>query len=102
MRPSKPNYSCENKPVENVLWFGTSISKSLDKNRIENDLNINLKIVRAYGIECENNQRFPHMNFTDTVPKALVNENPDAIVLQGGSIEITNNDVSLLDYINKE
>ena len=29
-----------------------------------------------------------------SVPKALVNENPDAIVLQGGSIEITNNDVT--------
>ena len=75
------------------MWVGTSISKVLDINKFEKDTNSNLKIVKAYGIKAENNQRFPASNFTNVVPKVIASEDPDAIVLQTGSIEISNIDV---------
>ena len=49
--------------------------------------------VKAFGIQKESNQLYPEQNFARIVPKVLENENPDAIVLQTGSIEITNLDV---------
>ena len=78
---------------ENTLWFGTSISIVLDKKKFKQDTNTNLKFVKAYGIKAEDNQRFPESNFTDTVPRVLEKENPEAIILQTGSIEISNFDV---------
>ena len=87
------NESTENLTFENIVWVGTSISKVLDINKFEKDTNSNLKIVKAYGIKAENNQRFPASNFTNVVPKVIASEDPDAIVLQTGSIEISNIDV---------
>ena len=79
--------------INNVVWFGTSISKALNKSMFERDMHVNLKVVKAYGIQAEKNQRCPESNFTDIVPKVVENENPDAIILQTGSIEISNIDV---------
>jgi hypothetical protein len=83
----------ENKQVENVVWIGTSVSYVLDKKKFQNDTKTNLKNVKAYGIKAEANQRYPELNFTKIVPKVVKNENPDAIVMQTGSIEIPNIDV---------
>ena len=104
-KPKKP-YSeavkAKNKPIFKIVWLGTSISKVLDQKKFEKDTKTNLKVIKAYGIKKEQNQRFPASNFTDIVPKVIKNENPDAIVLQTGSIEITNIDVkkALMDPSN--
>ena len=90
---------------DNIVWIGTSISNVLDREKFEKDTNTKLKVVKAYGIKREGNQRFPASNFTDTIPKVVENEKPDAIILQTGSIEITNIDVkkALMDpYKNIE
>ena len=34
----------------NVVWVGTSISKSLDKKKFEKDTNANEKFVKAFSI----------------------------------------------------
>ena len=92
----------KSKSIKNMVWIGTSVSKVLDQKKFEKDTNTNLKVVKAYGIKKEQNHRFPASNFTDTVPKVIKNENPDAIILQTGSIEITNIDVkkALMDPNN--
>ena len=75
------------------MWTGSSVSNVLDNKKFQNDTKTNLKTVKAYGIKSDSNQRYPELNFTTIVPKVVNNENPDAIVLQTGSIEITNIDV---------
>ena len=79
---------------EKISWIGTSISKALDKDKFEKDLNIQLKITRAYCIEEEENARFKKKHFREIVPKVVEKEDPDTIVLQTGSIEISNIDVN--------
>ena len=78
---------------KNIVWIGTSISKALDSKKLEEDTNMKVKVVKSYGIKRECNQRFPASNFTEMVPKVIKQDNPDAVVLQTGSIEITNIDV---------
>ena len=78
---------------ENIIWFGTSISKALDRTKFERDTKTKVKFVKAFGIRGEENQFYPDKNFADTVPKEVEQSKPDAIVLQGGSIEISNIDV---------
>ena len=81
------------KAIKNIVWVGISISKVLDKNKFQSDTNTSLKAIKAYGIKRDENQCFPASNFTDTVPRVIKQDNPDAIILQTGSIEITNIDV---------
>ena len=86
----------DNKSVEKaekVLWIGSSLSKSLDIHKFQRDTKTRLKNVKAYGIKKEKNQLFPEMNFTDIVPDVMKDEDPDTIVLEGGSIEISDIDV---------
>ena len=79
--------------AEKVLWFGSSLSKSLDIHKFQRDTKTRVKNVKAYGIKKEENQLVPEMNFTDIVPDIMKDEDPDTIVLEGGSIEISNIDV---------
>ena len=92
--PKKQNIDVENisarKASKNVIWFGTSISKALNKTKLEMDTNTNVNFVKAFGIKAEVDQFYPESNFTDTVDKVLETYNPDAIVLQTGSIKISN------------
>ena len=83
----------ENKQVKNVVWIGTTVCNVLDEKKFQNDTKTNLKTVKAYGIKAETNQRFSELNFAKIVPMVVKNENPDAIVIETGSIEITNIDV---------
>jgi hypothetical protein len=78
------------KKIKTVSWIGTSLSKSLDRRKFEKDTNTKLKFVKAFGIKNESDQLYPDMNFTDTVPKVVEQEKPDMLVLQTGSIEISN------------
>ena len=75
-----------------VTWIGTSLSKVLNRKKFEDDLNVELHTVKAYCINKEG--RFPECNFEDMVPKVVSEDNTDTLVLQTGSIEITNIDVN--------
>ena len=74
-----------------ITWFGTSLSTSLDKSKLEKDTNMDVKVVKAYCIQPE--EKFPDLSFTKTVPEELKSDTPDIAVLQTGEIEITNIDV---------
>ena len=52
-----------------------------------------MKEVKALGLEKEDDQFYPDRNFKNIVPIVIKEEKPDAIVLQAGSIEISNMDV---------
>ena len=67
------------------------------KNSFEKDTKSSVKFVRAYGIDEENERapakealRFPNKTFKKVVPEVLEKDNVDILVLQGGSIEISN------------
>ena len=77
-----------------IVWVGTSLSKHLIKSKLEDDLKVDLKVDRAYCIENEPDAHFRERNFRAVVPKAIENENVETLVLQTGSIEITNINVS--------
>ena len=71
-----------------VTWVGTSLSKVLDKEKFEKDIDVELTMEKAYCIEEEG--RFKQMNFKAIVPKLVEKGDIDTLVLQTGSIEITN------------
>ena len=79
------------KKKKSITWFGTSISKVLDVKKLKNDTKTDLKIVRAYCIQKEG--MYPKSNFCAVVLHELRKEPADVVVLQTGSIEITNIDV---------
>ena len=81
----------DNSTNKRITWFGTSISTPLDKNKFENDINMDVKVVKANCIQPE--EKFPDLSFTETVPDELKSDTPDIAVLQTGDIEITNLDV---------
>ena len=87
--------------MQKVAWVGSSLSKVLDKRRFEADNNVELKIVKAYTIAEETEAaypkekiRFPERNFKKVVPEVLDDEGVDVLILQTGSIEITNINVN--------
>ena len=79
---------------QKISWIGTSISKALNKDKLEKDIDAEVKITRAYCIKEEENARYKKTNFRAVVPAVVENEKPDILVLQTGSIEITNINVN--------
>ena len=75
-----------------ITWIGTSLSKVLDKKKVEKDLGVKLKAVKAYCVKEEG--RFPNENFTAIVPEAIQAGNIDTLVLEAGNIEISNIEVN--------
>ena len=73
-------------------WVGTSLSKALNRKKFENDADVELTVVKAYCIKEEG--LYKKTNFQATVPEIVKNGSADTIVLQTGSIEITNIDVN--------
>ena len=92
-KSTKANVKSHSGDKKNIIWFGTSISKALDRNKFEEDTQTKMKFVKAFGIKAEGDQFFPELNVTDTVNKVLEKDEPQAIILQAGSIEISNIDV---------
>ena len=72
------------------MWVGTSLSKALDTNKFKKDLDVELRMAKAFCIEEEG--KFPKANFKAIVPEAA--KDADTLVLQTGSLEITNIDVN--------
>ena len=52
---SNQNHKASKK--EKISWIGTSISKVLDKKKVEKDLDVSLSVTRAYGIKDEPNAK---------------------------------------------
>ena len=73
-----------------IPWIGTYISKALNKDKLENDINAKVKMTKAYCIKEEENARYKNTNFKAIVPEVVKKETPEMLVLQTGSIEITN------------
>lgn len=90
----KENSDKKLKKKQKVAWVGTSLSKQLDKGKFEKDLTVDLTLDRAYCIKEETDALFRHKNFTAVVPKVIENDDIETLVLQTGSIEITNFDVN--------
>ena len=92
LEPAKVNKRKSSSSKHQVTWVGTSISKVLNKKKLENDLDVELTSVKAYCVQEEG--RFPESNFKAVVPKVLENGNVGTLILETGSIEITNIDVN--------
>ena len=75
-----------------VVWVGTSISKAVDKKKFEKDLNVDMTVAKAHCIKEEGHNE--ESNFSAIVPEIVQKDGADTIVLQAGSIEITNLDVN--------
>ena len=93
---TKPDQNIKRKKQgrRKVAWVGTSISKVLDKKKFKDDCDVDLQIERAYCIQEETNARFKKDNFQAVVPEVLKDETITTLVLQTGSIEITNLEVN--------
>ena len=70
-----------------ISWIGTSISNPIDKEQVERNTNSNINITRAYSINEDKNAQ---LNVKDIVPKVVVKEKPDVLILQAGSTELNN------------
>ena len=79
---------------KNVKWIGTSLSNVLEKDKLEKNLDVNLSVVKAYTIEKESSSYFKEKNFSEVVPIEVENKDIDILVLQSGSIEITDLDIN--------
>ena len=82
----------KNSHKHNITWIGTSLSKVLDKKKVEKDLDVDLKAVKAYCIKKEG--RFPEENFEEVVPDIIKDAQIDTLVLEAGNIEISNLEVN--------
>ena len=72
-----------------VTWVGTSISNVMDGKKFEQDCNVKLKMEKAYCINKEEKALYKEANFKAVVPKVIDEKETDILVLQTGSIEIT-------------
>ena len=80
-----------------IAWVGSSISKAMDVKKFEKDTKSVVKFVRAYGIEEENERAYEkeslkliNKTLKKVVPEVLEENDVDVLVLQTGSIEISN------------
>ena len=89
---NKKQKESKNPGKHKVFWVGTSVSKAVNKKKFENDLNVEMTVVRADCIKEEGHHKESNLNAI--VPEIVENEGADTIVLQSGSIEITNIDVN--------
>ena len=60
--------------------------------KFEKDNDVKLNAVKAYCVNEEG--RFPESNFKATVPKVVEKGDTDTLILETGTIEITNMDVN--------
>ena len=73
-----------------VLIVGTSITNNLDKRVCVEATDLNIDIATAYTIDADIDAKYREKNFMRIVPEKLKKKKYDTLVLQGGSIEITN------------
>ena len=95
-RAKKPlevkQYKEEDRHHKNIAWIG-DLDKALDKEKFEKDTNSKVKLFKAFGIKDDTIDEHAK-SFDTVVPEVVETEDVDTLVLQGGSIEITNIDVN--------
>ena len=79
------------KKRKEVVWVGTPISRPMDFNQLERDMKADMKVVEIDSIR--NGRRGSRRSLKDGVETALRNHQPDIIVLQAGTEEISCLDV---------
>ena len=89
----------QDKPRVNpkTLFVGDSISDVADLEALQEATESQIVHLKAYSAnydtvsnEAKNQARFPHKNFTDVIGAALEKEAFDNIIVQSGSVDITN------------
>ena len=80
-----------------ILFVGDSISSSVNIDALENALDKEVITAKAYcsAYDTEQNSakfaaKFPRANFTDVIPAQLRRSKYHALVIQAGSVDITN------------
>ena len=83
------------KQKKKLLFVGDSLSRNLNISVIKNVTDMDVKRAEAFAVAKDDPKaRFPDKNFTEIVPKELEKDNYSVMVLQGGTNEVTNLDVS--------
>ena len=78
-----------------LLFVGDSLSRNLNISVIKNVTDMNVKRAEAFIVAKDDPKaRFPDKNFIEVVPKELEQDDYSVLVLQGGTNEVTNLDVS--------
>ena len=110
----EPNDDVSHIKQRKVLLIGDSIASNIDKEVIERGLKAKVRTSKAYGSIFDNvgskvkaAARFPAKNFRDVTPIELKKEQVDYLILQAGSVDITNLDTKNkpdenIDYFKQE
>ena len=78
-----------------LLFVGDSLSRNLNISVIKNVTDMNVKRAEAFVIAKDDPKAsFPAKNFTDIVPKELSQDCYSTLVLQGGTNEVSNLNIS--------
>ena len=83
--------------IDQILIVGDSISGNLHVKTAEIATKAKIRTVKAYSSIYENVEdggkhapRFPRKNFNDVIMNELNKDKPDAMIVQSGSVDITN------------
>ena len=97
-----------------TLFIGDSISSNVDINSLEEATGSSITSARAYSSlndteanEAKQAVRFPNKNFQDVTPAELEKDDYNTLILQGGSVDITNlntkaNQSQNMEYFRQE
>ena len=111
---STPSSASRSMKPRKTLLVGDSISANIDIQHLENATQSKFTSVRAYSSvhDAKSNPakqaaRFPNSNFRDVVPAALEKDNYETLILQAGSVDITNintkdNQSKYMEYYRQE
>ena len=106
--------SSPKKVQQKILLVGDSITGSLNIPVIAKATESKVKTVRAYGSikdttsnEAKDATKYPESNFTDVTAEELKKETVDILIMQAGSVDITNlntkdNPTANFDYFKDE
>lgn len=91
--PSMSNKFNENDKdnIKNVLYVADSIGQNIDFQFIGKKID-SFRSEVAYSATYDIKAKYPTSNFTDVVKNSLNKEPADALIIQGGSVDITNLD----------
>jgi hypothetical protein len=94
-KTNQPSQTSQEMKKKKVLFVGDSLSRKLNLSVVKNVTDTDIKRVEAFIVGKDDPKaRVPSKNFTDIVPKELKNENVSTLILQGGTNEVSNLDVT--------
>ena len=76
--------------VKKILYVTDSIGGNVIIEDLEKATKAKITKRRAYGAVKDASQTYPISNFTDVVPKEMIQTDPDVLILQRDSITLTN------------